>query len=135
MKIFYPPGKTVSGQEQNTLSQSKDPYPSDYEECMDRASREETENARPELNGSVEDFSDYDVIFLGFPNWWSSLPMPVLSFVEQYGSPVLSGLSGSHRLGIFLAYYLRRIHETKNAKKYINAGAGDCCHSTGIINR
>lgn len=64
--------------------QVKDPYPSDYEECMDRASREDAEDVRPELVGSVEDFSDYDVIFLGFPNWWSSLPMPVLSFVEQY---------------------------------------------------
>ncbi|MBS6397596.1 MAG: flavodoxin [Clostridiales bacterium] len=64
--------------------QVKDPYPSDYEECMDRASREDAENVRPELTGSVEAFSDYDVIFLGFPNWWSSLPMPVLSFVEQY---------------------------------------------------
>lgn len=62
----------------------KDPYPSDYEECMDRASMEDAENARPELVESVENFSNYDVIFLGFPNWWSSLPMPVLSFVEQY---------------------------------------------------
>lgn len=64
--------------------QVKDPYPSDYEECMDRASREDAENARPELVGSVEDFSNYDVIFLGFPNWWGSVPMPVLSFVEEY---------------------------------------------------
>ena len=64
--------------------QVNDPYPSDYDECMDRASEEKAENARPKLTGSVENFSDYDVIFLGFPNWWYTLPMPVLSFVEQY---------------------------------------------------
>ncbi len=60
------------------------PYPSDYDECMNRASEEKAENARPKLKGSVENFQEYDVIFLGFPNWWYSLPMPVLSFVEQY---------------------------------------------------
>lgn len=64
--------------------QVKDPYPSDYEECMERASEEKADNARPELSSSVENFEEYDVIFLGYPNWWSSLPMPVLSFIEQY---------------------------------------------------
>ena len=28
--------------------------------------------------------ADYEVIFLGFPNWWYTVPMPVLSFVEEY---------------------------------------------------
>ena len=64
--------------------QANTPYPSDYDECMNRASEEKAENARPELKGNIENFDEYDVIFLGFPNWWYSLPMPVLSFAEQH---------------------------------------------------
>lgn len=61
-----------------------DPYPSDYNDCMDRASEEKSDNARPELKEQVEDFDQYDTIFLGFPNWWSSLPMPIHTFLESY---------------------------------------------------
>ena len=41
-------------------------------------------NARPELTGTVKDFSDYDVIYLGYPIWWGVMPMPVLTFLEAY---------------------------------------------------
>lgn len=63
---------------------AQDLYPSDYDDCMDRAADEKAENARPVLTDHVENFDDYDIIFLGFPNWWYTLPMPVLSFVEEY---------------------------------------------------
>lgn len=62
----------------------KEPYSSDYEECLARAAEEKTENARPELAARVENMDDYDVVFLGYPNWWYTLPMPVLSFLEEY---------------------------------------------------
>lgn len=62
----------------------QDPYPSDYNDCMDRAADEKAENARPALAEHVENFEDYDIIFLGFPNWWYTLPMPVLTFVDEY---------------------------------------------------
>ncbi|MDO4277042.1 MAG: flavodoxin [Eubacteriales bacterium] len=62
----------------------QDPYPSDYDDCMNRAADEKAENARPALAEHVENFEDYDIIFLGFPNWWYTLPMPVLTFVEEY---------------------------------------------------
>ena len=39
---------------------------------------------RPELIGSAGDMDDYDVIFLGFPTWWYTIPMAVASFVESY---------------------------------------------------
>lgn len=61
-----------------------EPYSSDYDECLDRAADEKASNARPELAGHVEGMEDYDIVFLGFPNWWYTLPMPVLSFVEEY---------------------------------------------------
>lgn len=64
--------------------QVTEPYSSDYDECIDRAADEKAENARPVLSGSVSDMDKYDVIFLGYPNWWASVPMPIASFLEEY---------------------------------------------------
>lgn len=61
-----------------------EPYSSDYDECLDRAADEKADNARPELSAHVSNMEDYDIVFLGFPNWWYTLPMPILSFVEEY---------------------------------------------------
>lgn len=60
------------------------PYPADYDACVDEAKQEQSENARPELTGTVGNFEDYDVIFLGYPNWWGDMPMPVYTFLESY---------------------------------------------------
>lgn len=81
------------------------PYPAAYRDCTDEAQREKNENARPGLTASVDNFDDYDVIFLGYPNWWGDMPMPVYTFLESYdfsGKTVIpfcthagSGLSGT----------------------------------------
>lgn len=59
-------------------------YPDDYDECTKVAKQEQDENARPELVATVENMDDYDVIFLGFPNWWGDMPMAVYTFLESY---------------------------------------------------
>ncbi len=61
-----------------------EPYSSDYDECLDRAADEKAENARPELVNHVDNMEDYDVVFLGFPNWWYTAPMAIFSFIEKY---------------------------------------------------
>lgn len=61
-----------------------EPYSSNYDECLDRAAEEKAENARPNLADHVENMEKYDIIFLGYPNWWSSVPMAVFSFIEEY---------------------------------------------------
>ena len=61
-----------------------EPYPSDWDECLERANEEKADGARPELAQSVENMEDYDVIFLGYPNWWYSCPTAILSFLEEY---------------------------------------------------
>ena len=58
-------------------------YPTDYKECTEVAKAEKEENARPEIVGKVENFSDYDTIFLGYPIWWGDMPMAVYTFLEQ----------------------------------------------------
>lgn len=60
-----------------------DPYPSDWDECLERANQERGDNARPELVENVENLDQYDTVFLGYPNWWYGVPMALLSFLEN----------------------------------------------------
>lgn len=60
-----------------------DPYPSDWDACLERANEERGADARPELQANVEDLDQYDAVFLGYPNWWYGVPMALLSFLEQ----------------------------------------------------
>jgi flavodoxin len=64
--------------------ESVKPYPKDYTETTEVAKAELRANARPELTSHVENMDTYDVIFLGYPNWWGTMPMPVFSFLEIY---------------------------------------------------
>ena len=51
-------------------------YPGSHDPLLEYAYTEKAENARPELAGQIENLEDYDVIFLGYPNWNADLPMP-----------------------------------------------------------
>ena len=59
-------------------------YPSDYSACVDQAKQECRDEFKPELATKVDDFSKYDVIFVGTPNWWSTMAPPVRSFFADY---------------------------------------------------
>lgn len=59
-------------------------YSSDYDECLDRAAGEKADNARPTLKTHIENIDDYDTVFIGYPNWWYSCPMAILSFIDEY---------------------------------------------------
>lgn len=63
--------------------QVTDPYPSDWDACLERANQKRGNDARPELAANVENMDQYDVVFLGYPNWWYGVPMALLSFLEQ----------------------------------------------------
>ena len=64
--------------------QVTEPYSSDYDQCLDRAADEKAENARPALSTSVSDMEDYDMVFLGYPDWWATCPMAVFTFLDSY---------------------------------------------------
>lgn len=82
------------------------PYPANYNECIEVAKREKQSKARPEIKGDVR-VEDYDVIFLGYPNWWGEMPMAVYTFIEKHNwqNKIVipfcthegSGLSGTER--------------------------------------
>lgn len=60
------------------------PYPDDYHETTEVARRELHEQARPGLRDLLASIDSYDVVFLGFPNWWGTPPMAVFTFLESY---------------------------------------------------
>lgn len=60
------------------------PYTDDYNALLDQAQQEQADSARPALASQVENWDQYDTIFVGYPNWWSDTPMIVLSFLESY---------------------------------------------------
>ncbi len=66
----------------------RQPYTSvdlDYGDKNSRSTKEMNDpNSRPEINGSVENMADYDIVFIGYPIWWASIPMPIASFLEEY---------------------------------------------------
>ena len=84
----------------------KDNYPKGYNDLTKYAQTEKRNNERPEIAGKIN-IADYDVIFIGYPNWWSDMPMPVYTFLESYdfkGKTIIpfcthegSGLSGTER--------------------------------------
>lgn len=63
--------------------QLDEPYSADYDTLEDLAKQQGEENARPKVSTIVENIQDYDIIFLGYPNWWYDMPMGVYSFLEQ----------------------------------------------------
>lgn len=64
--------------------QVTDPYPSDWDACLERANEERGQDARPALvEPQVENLDSYDTVFLGYPNWWYGVPMVLLTFLEE----------------------------------------------------
>ena len=60
------------------------PYAEDYYACIEEAQKELRANARPELKRFPENLEKYDVIFVGYPNWWGTMPMAMFTLLEKY---------------------------------------------------
>lgn len=85
----------------------KEKYPVNYQETIDRATKERESGSRPTYIDDI-DISSYDTIFLGYPIWWDDLPMVVYNFIENHnwnGKTVIpfnthegSGNSGTYEI-------------------------------------
>ena len=64
--------------------EQKGPYSPDYQTCIAEAKRDLQAKARPEVVGLPEDLDAYDEIYLGYPNYWGTMPMAVYTFLEHY---------------------------------------------------
>lgn len=79
-------------------------YPDNYQKCVDVAKQEKESKARPAIKDDIA-VENYDVIYIGYPNWWGDMPMAVYTFIEKHnwsGKTVIpfcthegSGLSGT----------------------------------------
>ena len=62
----------------------KIPYATDYKTCCDEALAEKKSNARPELLRELDSIDEYDRIYIGFPIYWGTMPMPMFTQLEKF---------------------------------------------------
>ena len=60
------------------------PYPTEYTPCTEVALEEKNNDARPAIAATVENWEDYDTVFIGCPVWWWTTPMIICTFAESY---------------------------------------------------
>lgn len=58
-------------------------YAQDYMTCIEEAKVEQKDRARPELKAYLDDISNYDVIFIGSPIYWGTMPQPMFTELER----------------------------------------------------
>lgn len=75
--------KELTGADLFKIEQTK-PYAKDYNECIAQAQADQRRNARPEIKSYPESLDKYDVIYLGYPNYWSTMPMAVFTFLDHF---------------------------------------------------
>ena len=61
----------------------KQDYPEEYCHCIDLARQDLLRKKRPDLKAVPEHLETYSRIYLGYPNYWGTMPAPVFSFLEQ----------------------------------------------------
>lgn len=59
-------------------------YPQNNDDVVDYAKKEQDAQTRPTLTSHMNHLEDYDIIFIGYPNWWYDLPMVMYSFFDEY---------------------------------------------------
>lgn len=60
------------------------PYPTEYTPCTEVAKEERDNDARPAIKNKVDNWNDYDIVFIGCPVWWHTAPMIISTFAESY---------------------------------------------------
>lgn len=59
-------------------------YAKDYNECIAQAQSDQRRDARPELKEYPDSIEDYEEVYLGYPNYWGTMPMAVFTFLEHF---------------------------------------------------
>lgn len=60
------------------------PYDHSYEGTLARSRQEYEEGSAPLINAGPNGYEAYDLVFLGYPNWWGTIPAPILSFLRDH---------------------------------------------------
>ena len=64
--------------------QPASPYPSNYDAVVEQAGQEQKARARPAILTEIPNLDSYRTVFIGFPNWWGTMPMPCFTLLEKY---------------------------------------------------
>jgi flavodoxin len=64
--------------------QTVKPYPQDYDAVVKQARQELDSDNKPSLKIKIENIKSYDPVFIGYPNWCSTVPAPVRAFLSEY---------------------------------------------------
>lgn len=60
------------------------PYSENYNTCILEAKYDLENHVRPNLKNTLENMDEYDEIYLGYPNYWGTMPMAVYTFLESH---------------------------------------------------
>ena len=82
-------GKVLKSELQNVTTdffytEPEKPYSSNYNKVLEEAKRDIKSNHKPKLKNNIGSIEDYDVIFIGSPNWWNTIASPVGSFISSF---------------------------------------------------
>lgn len=59
-------------------------YAWDYNECIAQAQADQRRDARPKLKAYPKHINEFDTVYLGYPNYWGTMPMCVFTFLEHF---------------------------------------------------
>lgn len=59
-------------------------YPGTHKELIDYAKKEADTKTYPKITSKISNFASYDVIFVGYPNWWYDMPMVIYTLFNTY---------------------------------------------------
>lgn len=116
----------------------KEPYSPVYMTCIDQAKKDLRANARPELVRYPDSLDGYDTVILAYPNYWGTVPMAVLTFLERYdftGKTILplctnegSGMGSSER-------DIKKCAPGADVKKGLSITGSQAANSKGSVQR
>ncbi|WP_342987885.1 MULTISPECIES: flavodoxin [Bacteroides] len=66
------------------LIETSDPYPTEFDDVRDQNHAEQAAGTLPSLKNHIENMEQYDVVFIGYPNWALNVPQAILSFLSAY---------------------------------------------------
>ena len=103
----------------------KAPYSDNYRECVAQAREDLQKNHLPELKTMPESIADYDVVILGYPNYCSTIPMPVATFLDAYdfsGKKILPFCTNVHQERMWKRDFLSMEAKPASRKSFWKTG-------------
>ena len=64
--------------------QTVTPYPAENDSVIKQAKQELEAGFKPPIKAKVTNIKEYDVVFVGSPNWWNTIAPPVMTFLSEH---------------------------------------------------